>query len=207
MDIDVKKLSKQQYMSYFKIWFIILGIVVVVAAVLFVGSFLKPVSESTRENTDSPSERVYDNADVLSKAEEKKLEKLIEETENRIKCDIILVTISQPVENLDEDQMERYGYRYNDWEMNMRDLADDFYDYNEFGYDEVGDDGDGVLLLDNWYSGQMGSWISTSGKVFEEFGDYEINRVLDAVDAGLATSAYAGYVAYVKKVEQLMSGG
>ena len=44
MDIDVKKLSKQQYMSYFKIWFIILGIVVVVAAVLFVGSFLKPVS-------------------------------------------------------------------------------------------------------------------------------------------------------------------
>lgn len=207
MDIDVKKLSRQQYISYFKIWFIILGIVVVVAAVLFVGSFLKPASKSERENTHSPSDRVYDNADVLSKAEEKKLEKLIEETENKIKCDIILVTINQRVENLDEDEIEEYGYRYDDWELNMRDLADDFYDYNEFGYDEVGDDGDGVLLLDNWYSGQMGSWISTSGKVFDEFGDYEINRVLDAVDAGLAKSPYAGYAAYVKKVEQLMSGG
>lgn len=207
MDIDVKKLSRQQYISYFKIWFIVLGIVVVVAAVLFVGSLLKPASESERENTHSPSDRVYDNADVLSKAEEKKLEKLIEETENRIQCDIILVTINQRVENLDDDEIEEYGYRYDDWELNMRDLADDFYDHNEFGYDEVGDDGDGVLLLDNWYSGQMGSWISTSGKVFEEFGDYEINRVLDAVDAGLATSPYAGYAAYVKKVEQLMSGG
>ena len=89
----------------------------------------------------------------------------------------------------------------------MRDLADDFYDHNEFGYDEVGDDGDGVLLLDNWYRGQEGCWISTSGEVFEKFGDYEIDRVLDAVDAGLSTSAYAGYAAYVKKVEQLMSGG
>ena len=58
MDIDVKKLSKQQYISYFKIWFILLGIVVVVAAVLFVGSLLKPAGKPERENTDSPSERV-----------------------------------------------------------------------------------------------------------------------------------------------------
>ena len=207
MDIDVKKLAKQQYISYFKIWFIVLGIVVVVAAVLFVGSFLKPAGKSERENTASPSDRVYDHADVLSKKEEKKLEELIEETENRIECDIILVTINQRVENLTDEEMEEYGYRYDDWEMNMRDLADDFYDHNEFGYDEVGDDGDGILLLDNWYGGQMGSWISTSGEVFEKFGDYEIDRVLDAVDAGLNKSAYAGYAAYVKKVEQLMSGG
>ncbi len=207
MDIDVKKLSKQQYISYFKIWFIILGIVVVVAAVLFVGSFLNSGSKSERENTDSPSERVYDNANVLSNTEEKKLEKLIEETENKIQCDIILVTIDQPVENLSDEEIEEYGYRYNDWEMNMRDIADDFYDHNEFGYDEVGDDGDGVLLLDNWYDGQAGSWLSTSGKVFEKFGDYEIDRVLDAVYYGLDDGEYEGYVAYVKKVEQLMSGG
>lgn len=206
MDIDVKKLSKQQYISYFKIWFILLGIVVVVAAVLFVGSLLKPASKSERENTDSPSERVYDNANVLSDKEEDKLRDLIEKTEDRIQCDIILVTINQPVELLSDTEIEKYGYRYNDWEMNMRDLADDFYDYNEFGYDEVGDDGDGVLLLDNWYPEQEGSWLSTSGKVFEKFGDYEIDRVLDAVWYGLDKGEYEAYAAYVKKVEQLMSG-
>ena len=58
MDIDVKKLSRQQYISYFKIWFIILGVVVIVAAVLFVGGLLKPASRSERENTASPSDRV-----------------------------------------------------------------------------------------------------------------------------------------------------
>ncbi len=207
MDIDVKKLSRQQYIGYFKIWFIVLGIVLALAAVLFVGGLLKPASKSERENTASPSDRVYDNADVLSKAEEKKLEKLIEETENRIQCDIILVTINQPVENLDPEEREKYGYRYDNWEMNMRDLADDFYDHNEFGYDEVGDDGDGVLLLDNWYPEQEGSWLSTSGEVFDKFGDYEIDRVLDAVWYGLDKGEYEAYAAYVKKVEQLMSGG
>ncbi len=207
MDIDVKKLSRQQYIGYFKIWFIVLGIVLALAAVLFVGGLLKPASKSERENTHSPSDRVYDNADVLSKAEEKKLEKLIEETENRIQCDIILVTINQPVENLDPEEREKYGYRYDDWEMNMRDLADDFYDHNEFGYDEVGDDGDGVLLLDNWYRGQEGCWISTSGKAIDEIGDYEEDRIIDALFDGLDRSEYKGYAAYVKKVEQIMSGG
>ncbi len=207
MDIDVKKLSKQQYISYFKIWFVILGIVVVVAAVLFVGSLLSPKGKSERDNTDSPSERVYDNANVLSDKEEDRLRDLIEETEDRIQCDIILVTINQPVELLSDTEIEKYGYRYNDWEMNMRDLADDFYDHNEFGYDEVGDDGDGVLLLDNWYRDQEGSWISTSGKAVDEIGDYEEERIFDAIDAGLDYSAYKGYVAYIKKVGQIMSGG
>ena len=29
--------------------------------------------------------------------------------------------------NLSDEEMDTYGYRYDDWEMNMRDLADDFY--------------------------------------------------------------------------------
>ena len=208
MDIDVKKLSRQQYIGYFKIWFIVLGIVLALAAVLFVGGLLKPASKSERENTASPSDRVYDNADVLSKAEEKKLEKLIEETENRIQCDIILVTINQPVENLDEDDMENYGYRYDDWEMNMRDLADDFYVENLFGYDE--DEYSGVLLLMNWYSdedgSQRGAALATDGSVYEKFGDREINQVIDEVvdvilDGG---TPYKAYKAYVNKVVDLM---
>ena len=39
-----------------------------------------------------------------------------------------------------------------DWSTAMRDLADNFYDYNNFGYDKV--HGNGVLLLDNAYEGQ-----------------------------------------------------
>lgn len=206
MDTDIKKLAKQQYFKYCRIWFIVLIIMVIVAAFLFVGQLLKKNDYRERGNDDAPSERVYDDAKVLSKKEEKKLSKLIEKTEREIECDIILVTINQPVENLSDDEIEEYGYRYNDWELNMQDIADDFYDHNEFGYDESGDDGDGILLLDNWYPDQEGTHISTSGKAFEKLGEYEIDRILDAVYKNINSNPYKAYSAYVKKSAKILGG-
>ncbi len=203
METDVKKLARQQYFKYFRIWFIVLGILLVISAVLFVGSILRGNKTVERENKKSPTERVYDNAEVLSDKEEDKLREVIQEAEKKIQCDIILVTINQPVENLDDDEMEKYQYRYDDWERNMQDIADDFYDYNEFGYDESGDDGDGVLFLDNWYPGQEGSWISGSGAAAECIADNEW-IILDAFEAKLDYGEYDAYEAYVKKVVQMM---
>ena len=204
MNTDVKKLARQQYFKYFRIWFIVLIIVVIGAAVLFVMSKMNTKSYPERENDDAPSERVYDDADVLSDKEEDKLRELIEETEQKIQCDIILVTIDQPVENLDEDEMEEYGYRYDDWELNMQDIADDFYDEREFGYDEAGDEGNGILLLDNWYPDQEGTHISTSGDAYAMLGEYEIDRIIDEVYESIDSDPYEAYRAYVKAAEKYL---
>lgn len=204
MATDVKKLARQQYFKYFRIWFIVLGIAAIAAGVLFVMSMMNPKDYPERENDEAPSERVYDDADILSDKEEDKLRELIEETEQKIQCDIILVTIKQPVENLDEDEIEKYGYRYDDWEANMQDIADDFYDEREFGYNEAGDNGNGILLLDNWYPNQEGSWISTSGDAYAILGEYEIDRILDAVYESIDNDPYDAYKAYVKAAEKYL---
>lgn len=202
METDVKKLAKQQYFKYFKIWFIVLGILLVVSAVLFVGSLLKSEGNGERGNSKAPEERVYDNADVLTNSEEKKLRELIADAEAEIQCDLIIVTINQPMENLTDEEMEEYGYRHNNWDDNMMDYADDFYDYSNYGYEEVG--GSGALLLDNWYEGQAGSWLSTSGDVYEEFGMSEINNVLDAVYYTLDSGEYEAYKAYIEETVRIM---
>lgn len=207
MDIDVKKLARQQYFKYFRIWFIVLGIMLAISAVLLVGSLLKTDKKNERNNTKAPEERVYDYANVLSSSEEDKLRELIAKAEAEIQCDLVLVTINQPVENLTDEEMEEYGYRYNNWDDNMMDYADDFYDYNDYGYNEVG--GDGALLLDNWYKAgtdesQAGSWLSTCGEVYEQFGMSEINYVLDEVYYALDDGAYEGYKAYIDEMVRLM---
>ena len=140
----------------------------------------------------APKERVYDFADVLTDAEEKNLREYISRKEPLIQADIVLVTIKEDVES------GAYG-----WETAMMNYADDFYDQKLYGYDVV--NGNGVLLLDNWYDGQAGSWLSTCGNVYYRFGDYEINRVLDAVYYGLDDGAYEAYLDYIDTVYYLMA--
>lgn len=205
METDVKKLARQQYFKYFRIWFIVFGILLVISAVLFVGSLLKSDKKNERSNSKAPEERVYDFADVLSNSEENKLRELIAEAEAEIQSDLILVTINQPMEYLTDEQIEEYGYRHNNWDDNMMDYADDFYDNNDYGYEAVG--GSGALLLDNWYEGQAGSWLSTSGEVYEKFGMAEINSVLDEVYYTLDDGEYEAYKAYVDEMVRLMRKG
>ncbi len=203
MNNDIKKLARQQYFKYFKIWFWVLGILIIISIVSLVIRLMNKDDTAERANDKSPSERVYDGADVLSDREEKELRELIEEAEEQIQCDIIIVTINQPVEYLDDEERDKYGYRYDDWEGNMQDIADDFYDNNKFGYNEAGSDGDGILFLDNWYPEQVGSWISGSGRAAEVVADQEW-MILDAFEAKLDQGEYEAYVAAVKKIAQMI---
>lgn len=204
MDYDVKTEARKQYLNYFKGWFIVFGILLICALVKLVGGLLSKEAVIERTNHEAPAERVYDKAGVLSEAEEDKLRELIAKYEPQIGCDIVLMTINQPVEGSDAQQ--QYGYRYTDWELNMRDIADDFFDYEGYGYDNISYSG--ALILDNWYEGQGGTWLSTTGKVYEEFGDYEINQVLDeiyyAIDGG--SSAYKAYEKGIKELVAQMTG-
>lgn len=187
MGNDFKAEARKQYFKYFRIWF---GAVAVLLAItLFVGGakLLERNDSGERKNDKAPVERVYDYADVLTDEEEQNLRILIAKKETEIRADIVLVTISEYMGESDAA-----------WENAMMNYADDFYDHNNYGYDKV--HGSGVLLLDNYYEGQAGSWLSTCGDVYEEFGDYEINRVLDAVYYGLDNGAYNAYSDYVYTV-------
>ena len=70
--------------------------------------------------------RLVDNADILTDNEEKTLNDTLDEISERQKCDVAVVTVG----SLEGKTVEAY--------------ADDFYDYNGYGY---GDDHSGILLL------------------------------------------------------------
>lgn len=205
MEKDIKREARRQYLKYFKIWFIIAGILAVItigAAVVHLFAM-----ENARGNSQAPAERVFDYADMLTDEEEQSLREYIAECEEKIQADIVIVTISESVEYdlQDPDLAEAFHAKEvgsTDWSTAMRDLADNFYDYNNFGYNKV--HGNGVLLLDNAYEGQEGSWLSTCGNVYDYFGNYEINRALYAVDAYIAESPYKAYKNCISYVTRTM---
>lgn len=190
MGNEFKAEARKQYLKYFRIWFLLIAALLIITVVVGVTN---GIGKGIRGNNSAPDERVWDYADVLTDDEEDDLRDYIAGKEAEIQADIVLVTINEP--------MESYGSR---WETAMMNYADDFYDNNDYGYDEV--HGNGVLLLDNYYEGQAGSWLSTCGNVYEKFGDYEINKVLDAVYYGLDDGAYEAYKAYIDTTCAQMEG-
>ena len=82
----------------------------------------KPV----RGNSQEPTERVYDYADVLTDEEEQSLREYIAECEEKIQADIVIVTISESVEYdlQDPDLPEAFHAKEvgsTDWSTAMRD--------------------------------------------------------------------------------------
>lgn len=202
MDNDFKKEAQRQYLHFFRIWFIIVG-VLLVATVLVVAAKKLIYAPGERRNTQAPAERVYDYADVLTDAEEEQLRELIAQKEAEISCDLVLVTMRQPVEG--SEAKEAYGYRYTDWTLNMRDIADDFYDNHFYGYNSPY--GDGALILDNYYEGQEGTHLATSGRIFEWFGNQEIDRALTYVDQYIDSDPCRAYSACINYIADEMSSG
>lgn len=199
MENDYKKEARRQYLRYFRFWFLAVGILAVICAALYAARQWR--GTAPRTNNEAPEGRVFDYAEVLTKKEEAYLAQYIADREERLEIDIVLLTISQPVEG--EEARREYGLRFTDWERNMQDIADDFWDDNHFGYN-TGFEGDGVLLLYNWYEGQKGEVLSTSGKVERALSSRDIERIFDAVDAYHDIDPCRAYQAYVDKVEDLL---
>ena len=62
-------------------------------------AFTAKASYYERTNKEcATTQRVFDNADVLSDEEEKKLAELIEKRQKQTKCDIILITLEESLE-------------------------------------------------------------------------------------------------------------
>ena len=188
----------RQYWNYFKIYYIIFAVLLVLTGIVALVRFL-PAEEKGRQNMECPVERVYDYADVLTAEEENALREQIAEAEERIECDLVLVTIRESV-------LDIYGYEENtdvNWEAAIERYADDFYDENLYGYNMV--HGDGAILVDNWYEGEMGSHFGTCGKVYETYSTYMIEDLLDDVYYWIETDPYEAYKAYIEHVVQEMT--
>lgn len=188
---DYRKEAVKQFLKYFVIWF--LGVVLTIFLTIVLGIIHLLTPKAVRTNTSAPLERVYDYADILTDEEEDMLRQHIAQAEAEYKADFVVVTSCLPVEG--ELAIEN-GLDSEDWETNMMNLADDFWDTYGYGYNK-GFEGDGALLLDNRYEGQRGEWLSTSGKVENRFGTYEVDCVLDAVDRYYDSNPYKAYISFV----------
>ena len=195
MGNDYKRQARKEYLRYFRVWFIIIGVLAVLAAVS--AGVRYAVNNAPRENADAPTERVYDYADVLTDDEEEKLRNQIADAQERLRMDIVIVTINESVEG--EEAAEKFGSPY--WEDNMQDLADDFWDENGYGYNR-GFEGDGVLLLHNWYEGQNGEHLSTSGRAEWNLSSRDIDWLLGYVDRYYDSDPYRAYSEFVDAVTE-----
>lgn len=133
--------------------------------------------------------RLADTADILTDAEEAALLAQLDEVSTRQQFDVVLVTVT---DTGDKSLME---------------YADDYFDYNGFGF---GEDRDGVLYLlrvdaDGTYS-TGNSWISTSGLGIEALTDADIQSIGEAITPDLLQGDYAAAISqYIAKTDSLVT--
>ncbi len=156
-----------------------------------------------RTNTEcATTRRVFDNADVLSDKEEKKLAKLIEKRQAQTNCDIVLVTLNEPLREYAEAiEPDAFSDEY------VRVYAEQFYADNKFGYDEA--DGDGIILVDNWSradDGMIHTWLLSKGIVEDIFSYKDLDHILDRVYEYVENNPYRAYKTYINDFYDDMRG-
>ena len=157
----------RQYLRYFRIPFIIAGVMTLVSLVMY---FTAKSSINTERNNTSwdNSVCVLDTAGKMTESERQQLNDYIMEIEERCQADIVFIT------------MDNADYGYLD---KVRQYADRFAEDNSLGFDYPG--GSSIVFVDNWSRGGDGrihSWISTTGTIRQRLTDEEATRILNILD-------------------------
>ncbi len=142
--------------------------------------------------TDGGKPTLVDRAHLLTDSEAASLSKLLKEIGSEYRCDVIVATVP----GLGRKTAEAY--------------ADDFFDYNGYGYGAVPDangttiNGDGILLLLSMEARDFA--ISTSGSAIKAFTDYGIQCCLEpAFLPYLRSNAYGeGFNAFAYECENML---
>lgn len=118
--------------------------------------------------------RLTDEADLLSDSEETDLLAKLDEISDRQKCDVVVATVN----SLEGKTAMEY--------------ADDFYDYNGYGY---GEERDGIILLISMEDRDW--WMSTCGYGITAFTDagqkYMSDKFIPMVSDGEYADAFTKY--------------
>ena len=207
MMLDIKRGTKEtqrgmkEYFRFFKIPFILIGILAIITMIVGVGSSINSITTSNNSqsaNTErTTTERVFDYADVLSDKEEDALREQIKESEAITKCDIVIVTLNESL----VDYAASYEHIIGPvpTEKCVMVYADNFYDEHRFGYNKPY--GDGVLFLDNWYresDGGVYSWMCTTGKVENKYSSSMINYIMNESLEDVEDNPYRAYSKFIK---------
>lgn len=194
----------RDYIRFFKWLYIIFAALLLIFGMLTAGHAITAGAAGyERTNTDcTTTERVFDYGDVLTDKEEAKLRKLIAKREKQTGCDIVLVTLKESLK--DYARAIDPNVRYSEF---VKIYAEQFYEENNFGYDKA--DGDGVILVDNWYredDGRIYTWFCTTGKVKAAYSDVDIDHLLDNVYVYVERDPYRAYKTYVNDFYHDMMG-
>lgn len=194
----------REYFKFFK-WVYITLIVLAVIFFSLKGLHILKSNANFYERTNKEcliTERVFDKADVLTDKEEQKLRELIAKREKQTGCDIVLVTLNEPLEEYARSIEPKVPSN-----QFVRVYAEQFWEENNLGYD--GPNGDGVILVDNWSradDGMIHTWFCTTGIVKTAYLDEDIDHILDRVYRYVEHDPYRAYKTYVNDFYDDMLG-
>lgn len=125
--------------------------------------------------------RLTDDAGLLNDSERTMVLEKLDSTSSSLKFDIVIITV------------EKFDGK------TPRDYADDFYDYNNFGY---GNEKDGILLL---VSMENRDWhITTTGRGIEIIDDNALDEIADSflsdLSAGKYYKAFSNFIDTTKEI-------
>ncbi len=123
------------------------------------------------------SEKIYDFADLLTSSEAEKLYQKISDYIETSNYDLVIVTINNNNKNSAED------------------YADDFFDYNNFGF---GTRRDGILILIDMDNRKI--WVSASGMAIKMYSDSRVDSIIDAGYYYLKSQEY--YECLIKMIDK-----
>jgi len=194
----------KDYFRYFKWVYIILAAAASLVIVLHAGHWgIARAVNYQRTNTEcATQERVFDYADVLSEKEENNLRELISKREKQTGCDIVLVTLNEPLEEY--ARAIEPGVISSEY---VRVYAERQWEEQGFGYDRP--DGDGVMLVDNWSredDGRIHTWFCTTGRARDAYYTDDIDHLLDRVYRYVENDPYRAYKTYVNDFYHDMMG-
>lgn len=191
----------RKYFKYFRIPFIIFGVVFALFITYVICEKLTP--DYVRNNDECLTDkRVFDFADLLTDEEEHALEEIIAKKEDECGLDIVIVNMNESLEAV-AHSVNPYA-PIEDYTMIF---ADEFYEKYIFGYNKPY--GDGVILVDNQFreaDGYKYLWMGTTGKAEAEYSSSEIDDVLIEVEDFIDFDSFSAYETFVEEVVDDMDG-
>ncbi|MBR5732264.1 MAG: TPM domain-containing protein [Lachnospiraceae bacterium] len=182
--------SLKQYLRHFIVGFIIVLALVGVFLFFYIREKNKPKNYYDSPNTERVygDQRVFDYADQLTKEQEDDLEAFIRDAEKQTCLDIVIVTLNETLADYETEYRAKYDIPVTPDKYVMV-YADKFWEDSRFGYncpqvlDGTTNSGDGVILVDNLFrepeTGQIHTWMGTTGKAEVYYSDYLIDYRLD----------------------------
>ncbi len=153
-------------------------------ALFFILSITLPVCAESGDGFNSPYARLQDDAALLSSDEYNKVLSRLDELSERQSFDVVIHT----TEDMD-------GY------SSVVAYADDYYDYNGYGY---GEDRDGIILVVAMNTRDL--YISTCGFGITAFTDYGIDTLLDDVKGYFSDGDYyGGFCSFISEADEYIT--